>query len=64
MPEETTLVTKKKKNRRRKNKTSQSPEETVNMINTIQSEYDHLLALPFLEKKDDPCVPTIECTIS
>jgi hypothetical protein len=44
-------VAKKKKNiRRRKNKTSQSPEETVNMINTIQSEYDHLLAPPFLRR--------------
>jgi hypothetical protein len=57
-------VTKKKKNRRRrKNKTDQSPEETVNIINTIRSEYDHLLALSFLAKKDDPGVPTIECTI-
>jgi hypothetical protein len=35
-------VTNKKEKRRRKNKTSQSPEETVNMINTIWSEYDHL----------------------
>jgi hypothetical protein len=41
----------------------QSPEETVNMINTIRLEYDHLLAPPFLEKKDDPGIPTIECTI-
>jgi hypothetical protein len=56
-------VTKKKKNRRRKNKTSQSPKEKINIINTIQSEYDHLLAPPFLAKKDDPGVPTIECTI-
>jgi hypothetical protein len=56
-------VTKKKKNRRRKNKTSQSPEETINIINTIWSEYDHLFAPPFLAKKDDPSVPTIECTI-
>jgi hypothetical protein len=53
----------KKKNRRRKNKTSQSPKETVNMINTIRSEYDHLLAPPFLAKKDDPDVLTIECII-
>jgi hypothetical protein len=61
---ETTTVTKKKKNRRRrKNKTSSSPEETINIINTIRSEYDHLLAPPFLSKKDDPSVPTIECTI-
>jgi hypothetical protein len=56
-------VTKKKKNRRRKNKTDQSPEETINIINTIRSEYDDLLVPPFLAKKDDPGVPTIECTI-
>jgi hypothetical protein len=56
-------VTKKKNKRRRKNKISQSREEIVNIINTIQSEYDHLLTPPFLEKKDDPGIPTIECTI-
>jgi hypothetical protein len=56
-------VSKKKNNRRRKNKTRQSPEESVNMINTIRSEYDHLLASPFLAKKEDPSVPMIECTI-
>jgi hypothetical protein len=33
------------------------------MINTLRLEYDHLLASPFLAKKDDPSVPTIECTI-
>jgi hypothetical protein len=57
-------MTKKKNNRRKgKNKASQSLEETVNMINTLWSEYDHLLTLPFLAKKDDPGVPTIKCTI-
>ena len=35
----------------------------VNMINILRSEYDHLLASPFLAKKDDPGVPTIEYTI-
>jgi hypothetical protein len=36
LPKETIVVTKKKKNRRRrKNKTSQSLEEIVNIINTI-----------------------------
>ena len=35
----------------------------VNMINTLRSEYDHLLASPFLAKKDDLGVPMIECTI-
>jgi hypothetical protein len=41
LPEETTTVTKKKKNRRRKNKTSQSPEETINIINTIPKRCGH-----------------------
>jgi hypothetical protein len=57
-------VTKKKKNRkRRKNKISQSLEETISIINTIQLKYDHLLAPPFLAKKDVHGVSTIECTI-
>jgi hypothetical protein len=34
------------------------------MINTIRTKYDHLLTPPFLVKKDDPGVPTIECTIN
>jgi hypothetical protein len=64
LPKEIIAVIKKKKNRRRrKNKTSQSPEETISIINTIQSEYDHLLTPPFLAKKDDPSIPVIECTI-
>ena len=33
------------------------------MITTLWSEYDHLLASPFLTKKEDPGVPMIECTI-
>jgi hypothetical protein len=56
-------VTKKKKNRRRKNKISQSPEETINIINTVRSKYDNLLTPPFHAKKDDPSIPTIKCTI-
>ena len=57
-------MTKKKNNkRRRKNKTRQSQEESIHMINTLRSEYDHLLASPFLAKKDDLGIPTIECTI-
>ena len=60
---EVTTVTKKKNNQKRKNKTSQPQEELVNMINTLRSEYDHLLVSPFLAKKDDLGVPTIECTI-
>ena len=33
------------------------------MINTLRSKYDHLLVSPYLTKKDDPGIPTIECTI-
>ena len=63
LPEET-IVTKKKNNRRRrKNKARYPQEESVNMINTLRSEYNHLLPSPFLAKKDDPGVPTIEYTI-
>jgi hypothetical protein len=63
LPEET-IVTKKKKNRRRrKNKARRPQEEIVNITNTIRSKDDHLLTSLFLAKKDDPCVPTIECTI-
>jgi hypothetical protein len=61
--EETTVSKKKNNMRRRKNKARQSPEESVNMINTLRLEYDHLLASPYLTKKDDLGVPTIECTI-
>ena len=63
LPEETT-VTKKSNNRRRwKNRARQPREESVKMINTLQSEYNNLLASPFLTKKKDPGVPTIKCTI-
>jgi hypothetical protein len=62
-PEETTVTKKKKNRRRRQNKVRQPPDESFNMINTLRSEYDHLLASPYLTKKDDPGVPMIECTI-
>ena len=53
LPEEITVIKKKNNRRRRKNKVRQPQEESVNMINTLRSEYDHLLASPFLDKKDD-----------
>jgi hypothetical protein len=60
--ERTTPASKKKNNRnRRRNKLSQVPEETIKMINAVNAESDHLLAPPFLVKKDDPGVPIIEC---
>jgi hypothetical protein len=63
LPEETTVTKKKNNWRRRKNKARQPQEESVNMINTLRSEYDRLLTSPFLTKKEDLGVPTIECTI-
>jgi hypothetical protein len=46
LPEDTTVNMKSNNWRRRKNKVRQPQEESVNMINTLQSEYDHLLASP------------------
>jgi hypothetical protein len=64
LEEPTTPAPKKKNNRNwRKNKLSQVPEETIKLINVVNAESDHLLTQPFLVKKDDPGVPTIECTI-
>jgi len=57
--EETTVTNKSNNRRRRKNKARQPQEESVKMINTLRLEYDHLLASPFLSKKEDPGVPTI-----
>jgi hypothetical protein len=57
------IASKNKNNRRRKNKAKQPREESVKMINTLRSEYGHIFASPFLSKKEDPSVPTIECTI-
>jgi hypothetical protein len=34
------------------------------MINVVHREHDHQLKSPYLIKKDDPGVPTIECTIN
>jgi hypothetical protein len=39
-------------------------EKTIKMINAVNAESDHLLSPSFLVKKDDPGVPTIECTIN
>jgi hypothetical protein len=66
LPEEPTTPAPKKKNNRnrRRNKLSQVPEETIKLINAVNAESDHLLAPSFLVKKDDPRVPTIECTIN
>jgi hypothetical protein len=63
--EPTTPAPKKINNRNwRRNKLSQVPEETIKMINAVNAESDHFLAPPFLVKKDDPRVLTIEYTIN
>ena len=49
-----TIVSKKRNNRRRKNRARQPREESVKALNTLRSEYDHLLASPLLTKKEDP----------
>jgi hypothetical protein len=54
---------KKNKNRRRRNKAKHQAKETVWMVNTIDSELDHLLPSPYLTKLGDPRVPTIDCMI-
>jgi hypothetical protein len=38
--------------------------EIVRMVNAVHREHDHQLKSPHLMKKDDPGVPTIECTIN
>jgi hypothetical protein len=58
---ENTTVKKKNKN---KKKSKQPPVETVKMINSVHTEYDHLLVSPYLNKRGDPGVPTIECKIN
>jgi hypothetical protein len=60
----TTAPTKKKnKNRRRRSKAKHQAKEIVWMVNTIDSELDHLLPSPYLTKLGDPRVPTIDCMI-
>jgi hypothetical protein len=56
---------KKKNNQRNKNK-NKKPQQmgSVRMINVVHREHDHQLKSPYLIKKDDLGVPTIECTIN
>jgi hypothetical protein len=54
---------KKNNNRRRRNKAKHQTKETVWMVNTIDSELDHLLLSPYLTKLRDSGVPIIDCII-
>jgi hypothetical protein len=60
---EPTAAPKKKNNNRRRNKAKQQREDPVWMVNTVEIEYEHLLPSPYLTKKDDLGVPTIDCKI-
>jgi hypothetical protein len=61
-----TYEPKKKNNRRNKNKNKNKKPQTeiVRMVTVVHKEHDHQLKSPHLIKKDDPGVPTIECTIN
>jgi hypothetical protein len=57
----------KKNNQRNKNKNkNRKPQqmELVRVITAVHREHDHQLKSPYLLKKDNPGVPTIECTIN
>jgi hypothetical protein len=58
---------KKKNNWRNKNKNkNRKPQQmkSVRMLTAVHREHDHQLKSPYLLKRDDPGVPTIECTIN
>ena len=52
----------KKKNQRNRNR--QPKVESLRMVIAVDKDHDHLLASPHLIKREDPGVPTIECTIN
>jgi hypothetical protein len=54
---------KNKNNRKNKNKKPQQT-ESARVITAVHREHDHQLKSPYLLKKDDPGVPTIECIIN
>jgi hypothetical protein len=58
---------KKKNNRKKKNKNkNKKPQqmESTRVITAVHREHDHQLKSPYLLKRDDPGVPTIEWTIN
>ena len=52
----------KRTNRRNRNK--QMWTESAKMVTAVQGGQDHRLKLPFLTKKDDPSIPSIQCSIN
>jgi hypothetical protein len=51
-----------KKNKTKTKKTKKT--ETIRMVTAVHMEHDHLLKSPHLTKKDNPGVPTIQCSIN
>jgi hypothetical protein len=63
IPEQPQYEPRKRTNRRNKNK-KQVWTESTKMVTAIHRGQDRRLKSPFLIKKDDPGVPSIECTIN
>jgi hypothetical protein len=61
--EDTTAAPTKKKNKNRRRRNKAKHQTKVWMVNTFDSELDHLLPSPYLTKLGDPGVPTIDCMI-
>jgi hypothetical protein len=56
---------KKKNNQKNKNKNKKPQQmESARVITAVHREHDYQLKSPYLLKRDDPGVPTIECTIN
>ena len=62
IPEQSRHEPRKRTNRRNRNK--QMCTESAKMVTAAQGGKDRQLKSPFLIKKDDPGVPSIECTIN
>jgi len=66
IPDQPQYEPRKRTNRRKKqNRNKQQVwTKSAKMVTTIHRGQDRRLKSPFLIKKDDPCVPSIECTIN
>jgi len=65
-PEQPQYKPRKRNNRRNKQSKykKQVWTELAKMVTAVHNDQDHQLKSPHLNKKDDPGVPTIECTIN
>ena len=63
IPEQPQYEPRKRTNRRNKSK-KQVWTESTKMVTAVHRGEDRQLKSPFLIKKDDPCVPSIQCSIN